>query len=76
MSDYYISIDSDGKVICHHGIKGQKWGVRRFQNRDGSLTALGRARSGTRNDTSSEVSNEEKRSSFDKEKAKKIAKTA
>ena len=27
--------------IKHHGIKGQKWGVRRFQNKDGSLTAAG-----------------------------------
>ncbi len=26
----------------HHGIKGQKWGVRRYQNEDGSLTAAGR----------------------------------
>lgn len=26
----------------HHGIKGQKWGVRRFQNADGTLTAAGR----------------------------------
>lgn len=28
----------------HHGVKGQKWGVRRFQNKDGSLTFLGRRR--------------------------------
>ena len=27
--------------IKHHGIKGQKWGVRRFQNKDGSLTPKG-----------------------------------
>lgn len=30
--------------IYHHGIKGQKWKVRRFQNKDGSLTAAGRKR--------------------------------
>ena len=30
--------------ISHHGIKGQKWGVRRFQNEDGSYTQLGKAR--------------------------------
>ena len=30
----------------HHGIKGQKWGVRRFQNTDGSLTPDGKKRYG------------------------------
>lgn len=30
--------------LAHHGIKGQKWGVRRYQNADGSLTAQGKAR--------------------------------
>lgn len=31
-----------GTVIEHHGIKGQKWGVRRYQNPDGSLTEEGK----------------------------------
>lgn len=30
-----------GLYLAHHGIKGQKWGQRRFQNEDGSLTAAG-----------------------------------
>lgn len=28
----------------HHGILGQKWGVRRYQNKDGTLTSLGKKR--------------------------------
>lgn len=32
--------------LCHHGIIGQKWGVRRFQNEDGSLTEAGKKRYG------------------------------
>lgn len=30
--------------LYHHGIKGMKWGIRRFQNKDGSLTAAGKKR--------------------------------
>lgn len=30
--------------LAHHGIKGQKWGIRRYQNEDGTLTPEGRAR--------------------------------
>lgn len=29
--------------LQHHGVKGQKWGVRRYQNSDGSLTSDGKA---------------------------------
>lgn len=41
---YYQVIYSD--ELYHHGIKGQKWGNRRYQNEDGSLTDAGRARYG------------------------------
>ena len=35
--------------LYHHGVLGQKWGVRRYQNKDGSLTAAGRHRKGDSN---------------------------
>lgn len=38
--DYIIK---DGELY-HHGVLGQKWGVRRFQNKDGSLTDAGKKR--------------------------------
>lgn len=37
-------IVTTGGEIYHHGIKGQKWGIRRFQNEDGSLTDKGKKR--------------------------------
>ena len=37
---------SSGTELYHYGIPGQKWGQRRYQNPDGSLTEEGRARYG------------------------------
>lgn len=31
-------------VLYHHGIKGMRWGIRRYQNKDGTLTAVGKKR--------------------------------
>lgn len=42
MDNEYI-LTSDGQLY-HWGIKGMKWGVRRYQNADGSLTKAGKSR--------------------------------
>lgn len=49
MNTYYVAgIPFDGyNALSHHGIKGQRWGIRRYQNPDGTLTEAGKARYGS-----------------------------
>ena len=43
---WMIAKEENTNYLCHHGIKGQKWGIRRYQNPDGSYTSAGRERYG------------------------------
>ena len=40
---YYIT---NNDYLMHHGVKGQKWGIRRYQNPDGTLTEEGKRKYG------------------------------
>ena len=44
MGIYYVSGIPFSDELYHHGVKGQRWGIRRFQNPDGSLTEEGKRR--------------------------------
>lgn len=44
MITYYQPYWLRSDEIEHHGILGMKWGIRRYQNKDGSLTTLGKKR--------------------------------
>ena len=76
------SFKMESNAIAHHGIKGQKWGVRRYQNSDGSRTSLGLAhdreiyaqQTGSSGQHKESSGPKKKSISFDKEKAKTVGK--
>ena len=41
---YVLKVSSADSVLIHSGIKGMRWGIRRYQNEDGSLTDAGKKR--------------------------------
>ena len=47
--------DNKSNSLVHHGIPGMKWGIRRYQNKDGSLTAAGRRRANKLKDEYTEL---------------------
>lgn len=46
MGNYYISNQNDSDYLKHFGIQGMKWGQRRYQYEDGSLTPEGKVHYG------------------------------
>lgn len=56
MGEFY-----DYNFLCHYGIKGMKWGIRRYQNPDGSLTAEGIQRYGSKQGLMKKINTENKK---------------
>lgn len=46
----------ENNELYHHGIKGMRWGIRRYQNKDGSLTPAGKKRYDSMSDDAREAS--------------------
>ena len=70
---YYAAInaiDEETEMLEHHGILGMKWGIRRYQNPDGSLTELGKKHYGDGTDHKTEKAIEK----FNQQKSVAIAK--
>lgn len=44
--NYYLhnGVFYDTSTLRHHGVEGMHWGIRKYQNEDGSLTDFGRSR--------------------------------
>ena len=59
-------MQENNKTLTHHGVKGQRWGVRRYQNADGSLTTAGKKRRAAEDKKEEENSESKFRQGFNK----------
>lgn len=62
--------------LTHHGILGMKWGRRRYQNKDGSLTAAGKKRYGDKDESSEETIEQKKEKILKSRSARELYKNA
>lgn len=58
--------------LAHHGIKGQRWGIRRFQREDGSRTSAGKKRRDLLDRKNSRTTSKEKKKMSDEQLKKRI----
>lgn len=62
----------ENNTLQHHGILGQKWGIRRYQNKDGSLTAAGKNRFKSKTANAGPNNREDHNKAHDKSKSKSV----
>ncbi len=63
---YITGSDTEKAFLAHHGILGMKWGIRRFQNKDGSLTSEGKKRYSEENEPMNQKISARTKESFEK----------
>lgn len=55
MNDIYVGQPFSDSYLEHYGVLGMKWGVRRYQNKDGTLTSKGKKRYGNKTNKDKKV---------------------
>lgn len=73
---YYVGKEANKVALSHYGILGMKWGVRKYQNADGTLTEAGKKRYGTVDKFNEVKAQKQERSARRKQVLVKTAKVA